>query len=422
MGFKKVVYNDYAKKNSSASLKFVIDEIEKGTIILNGDLFITKPFTEYIKPNISQLLSQKISEGVVSWGYIVDSNFKLIDIDTNATSGYGDGIAVFDNEDDLKILKKELINCSDDEYWEYCILRAIDKINFYAFNYDDIYAEVDSFRDALYHNLLTPEEIAQQCSEDGKIERLAGITNINYKIKFLNEYKVIRIPGKGTEKVIDRTSEKKILNIIRDKDIAPKSEFYESDIRLTDYLEGYRSLDFDDLKNYDSILPLIIEQIKKLHSMPHDNYENFEVISMIEEIKKYERLANINIVTKIEHKFILNIARKMDGGKQVLCHRDLLYGNIMYNGKDVKLIDFEYSGFSSKYWDLANFICESNVSDEQRMEFIKLYKGADEKMIREAQLLVNYIWAYWYMVNNANEYFELHKKGLMKNLEILKIK
>ena len=97
LGFKKVVYKDYDKKNSSASLKFVIDEIEKGTIILNGDLFITKPFTEYIKPNISQLLSQKISEGVASWGYIVDSNFKLIDIDTNATNGYGDGIAVFDN-------------------------------------------------------------------------------------------------------------------------------------------------------------------------------------------------------------------------------------------------------------------------------------------------------------------------------------
>ena len=249
---------------------------------------------------------------------------------------YGDGIAIFDNEEDLKILKKELINCSDEEYWEYCILRAIDKINFYSFNYDDIYTEIDSFKDALYHNLLTPEEIAQQCSDDGKIERLAGITNINYKIKFLNEYKVIRIPGKGTENIIDRTSEKEILNILYDKDIVPKSDFYDSDIKLTDYLEGYRSLDFDDLKNYETIFPLIIKQMKKLHSMPHDNYKNFNVISMIEEIKKYEKLANITLVTKIEHKFLLNIARKMDEGKQVLCHRDLQLPNIMYNGKEIK--------------------------------------------------------------------------------------
>ena len=110
LGFKKVVYKDYKNKNSSSSLKFVIDEIEKGTIILNGDLFINKSFIEYIKPNISQLLSQQITEGVISWGYIIDSNFKLIDIDTNAINGYGDGIAIFDNEEDLKILKKELIN------------------------------------------------------------------------------------------------------------------------------------------------------------------------------------------------------------------------------------------------------------------------------------------------------------------------
>ena len=73
---------------------------------MNGDLFINKSFIEYIKPNISQLLSQQITEGVISWGYIIDSNFKLIDIDTNAINGYGDGIAIFDNEEDLKILKK----------------------------------------------------------------------------------------------------------------------------------------------------------------------------------------------------------------------------------------------------------------------------------------------------------------------------
>ena len=77
--------------------------------------------------------------------------------------------------------------------------------------------------------------------------------------------KVIRIPGKGTENIIDRTSEKEILNILYDKDIVPKSDFYDSDIKLTDYLEGYRSLDFDDLKNYETIFPLIIKQMKNIH-------------------------------------------------------------------------------------------------------------------------------------------------------------
>ena len=94
--------------------------------------------------------------------------------------------------------------------------------------------------------------------------------------------------------------------------------------------------------------------MKKLHSMSHDNYKNFNVISMVEEIKKYEKLANITLVTKIEHKFLLNIARKMDEGKQVLCHRDLQLPNIMYDGKEIKFVDFEYSGFSSILWEIGN--------------------------------------------------------------------
>lgn len=397
LGFKKVVYDDYAVKNSSASLKLVIDEIEKGCIILNGDLYLKDTFFSYIRPDLSQFLAQKITDGVVSWGYIVDRNFKLIDIDTNATSGYGDGIAVFDNEEDLKILKEELKNTSDDEYWEYCVLRSLDRINFYAFNYDDIYVEIDSFKDALNHNLITPKEIAEQCSDDGNIEKLAGITNINYRIKFLGDDKVIRIPGKGTENIIDRTSEKKILSLIYDydKDIVPKSDFYESDIKLTGFLYGYRSLDFDDLKNYTVIFPLIAEQMKKLHNIEHKNHKDFKTISMLEEIENYEKLSNIKLVTPMEHKFILNLARQIDNGKQVLCHRDLQLPNIMYNGEKIKFVDFEYAGFSSILWEIGNFTAELELNEDQIMKFIEIYKDITYEEIIIGQLMSNYIWALW---------------------------
>ena len=86
------------------------------------------------------------------------------------------------------------------------------------------------------------------------------------------------------------------------------------------------------------------------------------------------------------------------------------------------MIDFEYSGFSSKYWDLGNFICESNMNGKQRLEFINLYDGADEKRVRKAQILVNYLWTYWGIVNNSKDYEELRRKGLENNLNILNIK
>mgnify|MGYP001104700738 CR=1 FL=1 len=113
------------------------------------------------------------------------------------------------------------------------------------------------------------------------------------------------------------------------------------------------------------------------------------------EIKKYEKLANITLVTKIEHKFLLNIARKMDEGKQVLCHRDLQLPNIMYDGKEIKFVDFEYSGFSSILWEIGNFTAELELNDEQINKFIELYKDISYREIIEGQLMSNYVWALW---------------------------
>lgn len=418
LGFKKVVYKDYKNKNSSSSLKFVIDEIEKGTIILNGDLFINKSFIEYIKPNISQLLSQQITEGVISWGYIIDSNFKLIDIDTNAINGYGDGIAIFDNEEDLKILKKELINCSDEEYWEYAIQKSFKKMDFYITEIKDLIYEIDSFDDAMTHNLLTSDDIAKQCSDNNKAIRLAGLTNYNYRIKFMGHDKVIRIPGFGTEAFVDRPAERKITSVVP-LSISPKTDFFDWDVKITDYLKGYHSITDEDLNT--KFFNSFIKTLTILHSVKLKNNKGFKPMSMHSEIDKYEKLANRKITTETQRKYILSIADRIEKDEQVLCHRDLLYGNIMYNGKDVKLIDFEYSGFSSKYWDLANFICESNINEEQRSEIINLYKDVEDKKVRETELLVNYIWYYWAIVNNSKNMEEHYKNGLIKNLSILKV-
>ena len=178
-------------------------------------------------------------------------------------------------------------------------------------------------------------------------------------------------------------------------------------------------MDFDDLKNYDLIFPLIIEQMKKLHSISHDNYENFEAISMIEEIKKYESLANINLVTKIEHKFILNIARKMDGDKQVLCHRDLQLPNIMYNGENIKFVDFEYAGFSSILWELGNFTAELELNDKQINKVIELYKDITYEEIIEGQLMSNYIWSLWSWIYDSIDLGRSYLVRLHNNINYL---
>ena len=328
--FKQVIFKDFADKNSVASLKFVSDFITKGTLILNGDLFITRDFVADLHFGHSQFLGQEINQGIF-WGYIVDSNAKLLDIDTNATSGFGDGIAFFDNEADLEIIKDSLNKCDDKQYWESCVLGILDKINFYAFkSQTPFYTEIDSIQDALNANLLTPEEIAQQCATDGNAERLKGITNINYKINFNGVDKVLRIPSPNTDKCIDRAVEKRVLELITPLNITPHNEFYANDIKMSDFLAEFRSAEFSDIN--DDFLCAVVEKMKKLHAIKYDKNLNIPRITMLGEIQKYENLCKIPLTTPKEHKILLDIAREMDKSEFVLCHRDLQLPNIMVLG------------------------------------------------------------------------------------------
>lgn len=393
LNFQQIIFKDYQGVNSAESLKFVAKYIIKGTFILNGDLYITQPFMHYIKKGHSQILAQKILHATPSWGYITDENQKLLDIDTNAIEGYGDGIAFFDNAKEIELLKNALLKCHKEDYWEKCILHSLANIDYFISFCKSYYIEIDSLKDALKANLITPQEIALQCSDDEKAEKLFSITNTNYKINFLKECKVLRIPSQGREKIINTNEEEKILALLP-KNIAPKSEFFANEFKMTTFLEGYKPLSFEDLKD-DKILLLLIQTLKKLHIYKHKDYPNFQKIPMVDEIYKYEKIANIKLTTPIEHKLLLEVAKSLDEGEFILCHRDLQLPNILYNGKTLKLIDFEYAGFSSILWELGNLSAELELSKEQIHKIASMYGDISYKDILKGQLMANYIWSLW---------------------------
>lgn len=455
LNFQKVVFPDFATKNSAGSLKFVRDSIIKGTIILNGDLFINSDFTEHLHFGLSQFLGQEISQGQF-WGYITDENCKLLDIDKNANSGFGDGIAFFDNESDLKAIKDSLSKCDDSAYWEECVCGVLDKIDFYAFKAPKpFYTEIDSLQDALSANLLSPKEIAMQCATDGKAERLKGITNINYKINFNGDEKVLRIPGARTNECIDRSAEKRILELIAPLNITPHNDFYGSDIKMSDFLRGFRNAEFSDIN--DSFLRAVVAKMKLLHSIK--NGANIPKITMIGEIQKYENLCKVELTTKQEHKFVMDIARELDRGEFVLCHRDLQLPNIMIkdlgaesrgisaesipchierseislntkrdsspvaqNDKfkcKIKFVDFEYSGFSSILWELGNFSAELRLDEYQVQNLAQIYGNITPRDIYKGQMLSNYIWALWSWIYNRIDLGRDYLARFDKNLKAL---
>ena len=140
----------------------------------------------------------------------------------------------------------------------------------------------------------------------------------------------------------------------------------------------------------------------------------------------------------------------------VLCHNDLLLKNFIKNEKGVDLIDYEYSGYNYRAFDIANHFNEwcgfdmnwdNFPNEETQRRFLKVYYEAfyDNKIneidvgkeidraiedIKWFDLASNYFWGTWGLIQAAlstidfnycdygrkrfKRYFELKKKLLLK--------
>ncbi|MDR1186014.1 MAG: phosphotransferase, partial [Bifidobacteriaceae bacterium] len=64
-----------------------------------------------------------------------------------------------------------------------------------------------------------------------------------------------------------------------------------------------------------------------------------------------------------------------DGIEPVLCHGDFYDPNILIQGHDMYLIDWEYSGMSDYAADLGTFICCSDYAYDQALDVLNTYFG-----------------------------------------------
>lgn len=265
--------------------------------------------------------------------------------------------------------------------------------------------EIDDCQDLIRLKLCSPDDVAVQCDENASPERLGGLTNSNYLVTVGGCRKVLRLPGLGTEAIIDRTLEPRLMSLIADTDISPKTTFYgNAGIKLADHLDGYENIENREVT--DTILEGVARRLRRLHDVPRRELQGMkpEDLSVVAYMTLYERQTGMKLLDDEEREEMLSFADAMDRDRQVLCHRDLMLGNIMTCGGDVKLIDFEYASFCSAYWDIGSFLTETRLDEERTKVFMDLYGGLDPIRVRQARILVDYVWALWGFVKGYVSY------------------
>lgn len=476
-GYKKKVLEDLLKDESNvtvvenskfkwtgsmASLKQVKDLVSDDFLLIEGDLIFEKKALEEIvksKKRNCILITNESGSGDEGFVQIKEGNlFKLgKDIHQfNRIDGEMIGISKISHKLFELMLEEFEGNINPYINYEYILLDVARDYKVPCVKVDDLaWGEIDNIDQySSIKNYIAPKikrkeilieknqirDILRKCLDLDKCEvteyqRIGGMTNKNYKIKVNGELIILRLPGVGTDKMIDRKSEIRNVKLLSDKEIDADILYIdeESGIKISKYIKGAETLTGRSAKKEENMI-LVTNLIRKLHYSDIKMDNSFDVFT---ELRKYE-----HIIYENNYKFysgyrdirdkIVDIENliKIYGVKYVPSHNDTLPDNFIKdeNGR-MYLIDWEYSGMNDELWDVAAHAIEAGFSDAEEELFLDYYFKGETKESDKIKLLMNKImqdmlWSLWTIIkeNEGEDYgnygIDRYNRG-RKNLEEL---
>ena len=205
-----------------------------------------------------------------------------------------------------------------------------------------------------------------------------GMTNRSFLFTCKEKKYIMRIPGEGTDQLINRRQEASVYQTIDGKHICDDIAYInpENGYKITEFLEGARVC---DPLNYEDVKKCM----KRLHAF-HDlklkvNHE-FDIFGQME---FYETLwEGIPSVYKDYEKTKANVLSlkpyiNAHAGEKVLTHIDAVPDNFLFAEKDgreeIRLIDWEYAGMQDPHVDVAMFCIYSLYNKRQVDRLIAAY-------------------------------------------------
>ena len=59
----------------------------------------------------------------------------------------------------------------------------------------------------------------------------------------------------------------------------------------------------------------------------------------------------------------------------MLCHNDLLAGNLLVDGDDLRIVDWEYAGMGDRWFDLGNLAVNNGLGAAEEERLLTAYLG-----------------------------------------------
>lgn len=238
------------------------------------------------------------------------------------------------------------------------------------------------------------------------VERLGGLTNHTYHvtIKGGKEY-VIRLPGEGTQKLINRQNERISTELACKLEVDARLLYFGEDgTKVSEYLPNAITMSAETLHEEKHIKQVALI-LKKMHQCNTDTGVPFQVFDMAD---GYERLINDMNVSMFDDYFVykekvMKIKKYIDDMIEVSlvpCHNDPLCENWVESDGRLYLIDWEYAGMNDGMWDIADVSIEAGFDDGCDEKLLCAYldrepNAIDKKHFLANKIYVDYLWTLW---------------------------
>lgn len=237
----------------------------------------------------------------------------------------------------------------------------------------------------------------------------AGMTNQSFLFQTGGRHYICRIPGKGTELLINRAQEAKVYEAIRELGISEHVLYLDAGTgyKVSEYYEGARNADSGNMVEMGQCMALL----RRLHNSGLRVEHRFDIR---ERIDFYEGLCEKREGTLFEDYGMVRewMNELMEwlkglGRKDVLCHIDSVADNFLFlPDGGVRLIDWEYGGMCDPLMDVGMCAIYSYYDEEQAEQLLDLYLGREakeeERMVTFACMaLGGFLWSLWGVYKQA---------------------
>ena len=233
---------------------------------------------------------------------------------------------------------------------------------------------------------------------------MGGMSNLMYVIEIRGEKYTFRIPGKNAEMFVNREEELANIEIVDELKLNNEMIYFDTQTgyKISKFVEG---TPLSEVENPESYLEEVAKVLHVLHESglnAHDDYRPYDRLTAYEKLvtdfsyqheKKYFTLKEL----------FLSQREFLDQFPKVICHNDSQISNMVVEGDQTYLLDWEFTGNNDPMYDVA---CVGNKEFELALKFLPIYLGREPE-VQEFRRL--YLW-------RAFQCLQWHNVALYKDL------